>query len=54
MLYFISYLFVLLLQLLVTSQTPLKLMTFNIHFGNTIENKYNIEEIAQFIIESKA
>ena len=52
--YYILYLLFFLLLILTTNQTTLKLMTFNIHFGNTIDNKYNIEELANFILESKA
>ena len=36
------------------SSDILKLMTYNIHFGNSIENKYSIEEIGKVIKNSKA
>ena len=37
-----------------TNTITLRLMTYNIHYGNNIDNEYNIELIAKVIKESKA
>ena len=44
----------LLLFQVILSLEKLKLMTYNIHYGNSVDDKYNIEELGQLIVESKA
>ena len=55
---FITYLFILSLQRISSiykkQMNYLRLMTYNIHYGNNINNEYNIKEIAEVIKESKA
>ena len=50
------FLFIIFLLLLktISSLEKLKIMTYNIHFGNSIDNIYNIKEIGRIIKDSRA